>query len=175
MDGGGRRDLVRGTALAALSALLTAVGHVAGGGSLPDAGLLLILVPLVAGLFVSLADLSRSTAGTVVALAAGQLALHELMSLLHPAHDVGPAVLTGPAMPAMHAAVTLAVAVALRHSDHGLSVLIGALRRVLPRRPARPPVDPPLPTFAVPAPDVAPRRARMLDSAHARRGPPVRC
>lgn len=167
---------MRGTALAALSTLLTAVGHLAGGGTVPALGLLLVLFPLLAGVFVTIAERCRGALGTVVTLAAGQLALHELLVVLHPAHEVlAPAITSGAGMAAMHAAVTLVSAVALRHADRAVAAVAAALARVLPRRLAPPPADRPLPTRAVPGPAVAARLARALAVADVRRGPPVGC
>lgn len=160
---------VRAVGLAALSGLLTAVGHVAAGGTLPDLAVLLALIPLLAGVFVSLAERSRSTAGTVAALATGQLALHQLMTVLHPAHGDAATML------GLHAAITLVTAGALHHADRTVVALMVALRRVLPRRLIPPPADRPLPTRAVPGSDRPARHARLLSVAHARRGPPVGC
>ena len=199
---------IRGIVLAALSGLLTAVGHLAGGGTFGDLGLLVVLLPLLAGLFVSLAERSRGPLGTVAVLGAGQLVLHYLMVLLHPAQDVegllagpsisiegslagpsisvegslaGPSVSSAPGMPGgpsmllMHAAVTLISAVGLRHADAAVVAMARALRRILPRRVAPVPADRPLPALAVPGPGLPARLARVLLSAHARRGPPVGC
>ena len=58
MSGGtaGTRRPLRGAALAVLSTLLTAVGHVAGGGTVPDLALLVVLFPLLGGVFISVAE-----------------------------------------------------------------------------------------------------------------------
>lgn len=158
----------RGMALAAFSGLLTAVGHIAGGGSLGDLGLLVVLVPLLAGVFVSLAERSRGPLGAVAVLGAGQVALHYLMVLLHP-----PEMPVGPSMLLMHAVVTLVTAVGLRYADAAVVAAARALRRVLPRRPVALPADRPLPTLAVPGPGRVAQPAQVLLVAHARRGPPV--
>jgi hypothetical protein len=173
---GGRRPL-RGAALAVLSTLLTAVGHVAGGGAVPDLAVLVVLFPLLAAVFVTVAERCRSLARVVTTLAAGQLTLHLLMDLLHPAHDLAePAMVApGPEMLGMHAAVILVLAVVLRHADAAAVGLVAALRRVLPRRLTPLPADRPLPTRAVPGPAVSARLARALAVAHVRRGPPVGC
>ncbi|MBN9096573.1 MULTISPECIES: hypothetical protein [unclassified Pseudonocardia] len=166
----------RGAVLACLSALLTGVGHVAGGGTVGDLGLLVVLLPLVAVVFVSLAERSRTPLGTVVVLAAGQVALHYLMVLLHSSADAGPALLGGPSMLAMHAIVTLLSAVGLRHADHAVAAVAAAFRRVVPRRLAPPPVERPPTTFAVPGPELPARLASaFLGAATRRRGPPVWC
>jgi hypothetical protein len=176
MTGGSGDGLLRAAALAALSALLTAVGHVAGGGSVPGLAILVVLLPLLAGAFVTIAQRCRGAVGTVAVLAAGQVTLHELMVLLHPAHQVAePAVPPGAAMLGMHAAVTLVTAVVLRNADRAVAGLLAALRRALPRRLAPPPADRPLPTRAVPGPAVIARLARALAVADVRRGPPVGC
>jgi hypothetical protein len=172
---GGRRPL-RGAALAVLSTLLTSVGHVAGGGAVPDLAVLVVLFPLLAAVLVTVAERCRSLARVVTTLAAGQLALHLLMDLLHPAHDVmEPVVASGTGMLGMHAAVTLVLAVILRYADRAAVGLVDALRRVLPRRLTPLPADRPLPTRAVPGPAVSARLARALAIAHARRSPPVGC
>lgn len=166
---------LRGSVLAALSALLTVVGHTAAGGGVPDLAVLAVLVPLVAGVFVTLAERCRGFTGTLVTLAAGQFALHHLMVLLHPHRVVEPALLPESGMLVVHAAATLVTAVALRHADHGLAALTAALCRVLPRRPFSLPADRALPAFASASPSVAARLARAFAVAHARRGPPVGC
>jgi hypothetical protein len=169
-------SLLRGTALAVLSALLTAVGHLAGGGAVPDLALLLVLFPLLTGVLVALADRCSGAAGTVATLAAGQLALHHLLVLMHPSHEVaGTAVFDGTGMLAMHAGATLATAVMVGHADRALVALVAALRRVVPRRLAIAPVHRPLPTLAVPGPAVPARLARALAAPLVRRGPPVGC
>lgn len=173
---GGRGGACRAATLAALSALLTAVGHVAGGGTVPGLAVLIVLFPLLAGVMVTLADRAATAMGTVATLAAGQLVLHQLMVLMHPAHVVSePAVPPGAAMLGMHAVVTLATAVALRYADRAVLVVAAALRRVVLRRLTAPPADRPLPTRALPGPAVPALLARALAVANARRGPPVGC
>jgi hypothetical protein len=178
MSGGpaGGRGPLHAAAPAALSTLLTAVGHVAGGGTAPDLAVLAVLFPLLAGVFTTVAGRCRGIVGTLAILGAGQLALHHLMDLLHRTHHLAePAVAAGPQMFGMHAAITLVTAVALRHADRAVAGLVAALRRVVPRRLTPPPADRPLRTFAVPGPAVSARLARALAVAHARRGPPVGC
>lgn len=177
---------VQGVALAAFSGLLTAVGHVAGGGTLGDLGLLVVLLPLLAGLFVSLAEFSRGPLGTVAVLGAGQLVLHYLMVLMHPVQDVQgslaglsvssvPGMLSGSSMLLMHAVVTLISAVGLRYADAAVVAMARALRRILPCRVTPLPADRPLPALAVPGPGLPARLARVMLAARARRGPPVGC
>lgn len=168
-----RRGLARGTALATLSGLLTTVGHVAGGGTLPDVGLLLVLVPLLAGMVVALAERSRGLPGTLVTLAVGQLALHQLLTVLHPAHPTADGALSGTGMLVLHALVTLVTAVALRHAERGVGALQAALCAVLPRRLTPPPADRPLTARPVPDAGLPALLARALATAVPRRGPPV--
>ncbi len=158
----------RGVALAALSALLTTIGHAAAGGGLPDVSVLIVVVPLLAGAFVALAERTRGPLATVVVLATGQLVLHTTLAALHPM----PAAY-GASMLGVHALITLVTAVALRHADAAVAAIAAVLRRVLPRRVAPPAADRPLPTRPVPAPDLPARRARLLTVADVRRGPPV--
>lgn len=162
--------------MAGLSALLTAAGHAAGGGAAPDLAVLVVLLPLLACVVTGVAGRCRGAGGTVVVLAAGQVALHHAMELLHPTHHAAQAaVAPGAPMLAMHAAATLLTALALRHADRCVTGLVTALRRVLPRRLVPPPADRPLRVLAVPGSAVSARLARVLAVAHVRRGPPVGC
>lgn len=160
---------MRGCVLAAFSALLTAVGHLAGGGSLPDLSLLVVLLPLLATVVVTVAERARGLAGTVAVLAAGQVTLHETMVLLHPMD--APA---GPSMLGTHAVATLLTGLALRHADAAIAAVAAVLRRAVPHRPGVPTADRPLPTRPVPSPDLPARLARVA-AAVTRRGPPAWC
>jgi hypothetical protein len=112
----------------------------------------------------------------IAVLGAGQFVLHHLMELLHPAHhSSAPLLQSGGSMLAMHAAVTVATAIALSHADRAVAALRRALGRVLPRRLPPPPADRPLRVFAVPGPAVPARLARAFAVCHVRRGPPVGC
>ena len=96
---------------------------------------------MLCGVLASLARCCASAGGAVLTLAAGQLALHNLLVLMHPSHEEsGPAVLAGTAMVSMHAVATLVTALMVRTADRALVALVAALRRVLPRRlvPRRP-------------------------------------
>lgn len=167
---------VRGIALAALTALLTAAGHVAGGGTLPDLALLIVLLPLLAGVFVAVAQRRRNLAGTVVTLGLGQLALHELMTLLHPVHTaVDAPVPSDAAMLGAHAAVTLVVAVAVRHADAAWDAVLAAIGRLVPRRLRPLPARRPLRPLVAADHGVVAALARELAVAQVRRGPPVGC
>jgi hypothetical protein len=171
--------MLRAVVLATFSGVLTAVGHLAGGGTLPDLSILVVLLPLLAGGFCGVAERSRGVVGCVAVLGLGQLTLHQLIELLNPAHPghhlvdaVGPG---DTAMVAMHALATLVTAAALWFADRAIAVLSAALRRLVPRRPPTLRADRPLATLATPGPTVALRLARALAAGHVRRGPPVGC
>lgn len=166
-------SVVRGCALAALCAVLTAAGHVAGGGTVGDLTLLVVLLPLLAAGFTSAAGTCRSLAGTTAVLGAGQVVLHQTMVLLHPPH-VGAAV-SGRNMLVMHAAVTVVTALALRHADLAVSALLAGLQRVFPRRLTPPPVVEVRRACGRPVPPSFRLHAAVLAASVLRRGPPVRC
>ena len=163
--------LLRGLVTAGLCTLLIAVGHVVGGGALPDLTVLVVLFPLLTGAVVGLADRCRSTAGMLATLGGGQYALHVLLVLLHPhSSAVGRSATT---MFLLHAVVTVVIAVLLRRADDAVAAVGAALRRVLPRRPFVPTADAPLAAWN--PGDPAPRIRLALAAVPARRGPPVGC
>jgi hypothetical protein len=173
MDDRGRRPRVlRGLVTAGLCTLLIAVGHVLGGGAVPDLGVLVVLFPLLTGAVVGLADRCRSTVATLATLGGGQYALHVLLGLLHP-HEAaaGPSATT---MFMLHAVATVVLAVLLRHADRAFDAGKAALRRVLSRRPLVLPADGPLPALRVTGP-ARPAHRLALAAVPARRGPPVGC
>jgi hypothetical protein len=178
MSGGtaSTRRPLRGAALAVLSTLLTAVGHVAGGGTVPDLALLVVLFPLLAAVFMTVAERRRSAVSTVTTLAAGQLVLHQLMVLLHPGPmPTEPVMVSGAGMLGMHATITAVLAAVLMYADAASAGLVAALRRVVPRHLRPLPADRPLPARPVPGLAVPARLARALAVTHVRRGPPVWC
>jgi hypothetical protein len=165
--------MLRAAVVSGLSALLTAVGHMAGGGAMPDLAVLVVLLPLLTYGFLGVAGRCRGVLGTIGVLAAGQLILHHLLELLHPAqHGAQAALAPGAQMVAMHAIATLVIALVLRLADRGIAAVSEALARVLPRRLAPPPADRPLRVLALPDPSVPARLARVFTIAHVRRGPP---
>jgi hypothetical protein len=179
VDGGARvARRLRGCALVGLTALLTAVGHLVGGGAAPDLAVLVVLLPLLGWPVVAVADRCRGPLASTAVLGAGQLLLHELMVALHDHHHAAAGMPAAPgdaAMVAAHAAATALIALALRHADRGVAAVGAALRRVVPRRPVPPPADRPLAVLVVPGPAVPLRIRRALAVTHVRRGPPVCC
>jgi hypothetical protein len=78
-------------------------------------------------------------------------------------------------MLAVHAVATVLLAVAVRGADTAVAVVAAALARVRPRRTGPPPAVRPLRAARPAGPATGRRLAAALSSAHARRGPPVRC
>ena len=97
---------VRGVLLASLATLLTAVGHVAGGGSLEQLSPLAVLVPMLATVLVAVAERCRGVVAVLAALGVGQAVLHYLLVVLT-THGHGAAV-PALSMVAAHAVATLA-------------------------------------------------------------------
>lgn len=159
---------LRGVTLTLLVALLAAIGHVAAGGGLPDLSLLVVLLPLLGGAFVALAERTRSFPATLGVLAVGQLVIHAALAALHPMTADGTRT-----MLVLHVLVTLVTAVAVRYADAAVLAVAAVLRRVVPRRLTPLPADRPLPTRPVSPLDLPARRARLLTMADVRRGPPV--
>jgi len=175
-DIGGGFGRLRGVTLAALTTGLTALGHLVGGGALPDLAMTVVLFPLLACVLTTAARWCTSVAGATLTLAVGQVAMHELLVALHPTHqNIGSAAFATSGMVTMHIVVTLATAVLVRGADEAIEALNSALRRVVPRRLAVPRVAPPLPMLAIPGPAVPARLARARTAPVVRRGPPVRC
>ena len=164
---------VRGVLLASLATLLTAVGHVAGGGSLEQLSPLAVLVPMLATVLVAVAERCRGVVAVLAALGVGQAVLHYLLVVLT-AHGHGAAV-PALSMVAAHAVATLVLAPVVCSADAAVAGLAGALRRILPRRPRVRAVAVPLPTRAVPAADVPLLVSAGVVAVHARRGPPIAC
>jgi hypothetical protein len=162
--------VVRGAVLAGASTLLTALGHLAGGGTLPDLGLLVVLFPLLALVVVSAAERARSALGTLVVLGGGQLVLHELLELLGHGH---PETTSGARMVAVHAVATVLCGLLLRDADTVLTALHRALGRIVPRRPTPLPARAVLRTLALPAPGVVGHVRRAAVGAVVLRGPPA--
>ena len=167
---------VRGAILAALVTLLTATGHLLGGGTLAGLSPLAVLVPLLATVLVAVAERCRGILAMLAALGAGQLVLHYLLVVLTAHAHIGPdAVFSGSAMPAAHAVATLATAVVLSRADAAVTALVAAFGRILPRRLRVAAVDVAPPACPVPDPDVPLAASLALVAAHARRGPPIAC
>lgn len=163
---------LRGVTLATLITLLTALGHEAGGGSLPDLALVVVLLPMLAGVLVAAARRCGSLVGVTLTLAAGQFVLHQLLVALHPAHQVVAGAVPTLGMVAVHVLATGITAVLVRGADRAVVTMAAGLRRLVPRRPVLPPVAVPLLAMAVTGPAVPLRLARARTGPLVRRGPP---
>ena len=178
-DGGARsrparRDTGRGVVVAALTGLLSVLGHVAGGGALPDLVTLAVLAPLASGVVATIAGRRAGFLPTAAVLGAGQVVLHSAAVLLHVGAHHAPSV-PWPRMVAAHAVVTVVLAVVVTNADAALTAVRAACARTLPRRLTPSPVERPLRAAVLPAPGLPARLARILSVAHTRRGPPVPC
>lgn len=162
----------RGVTLAALTTLLTVLGHQVGGGALPDLALVVALFPMLAAVLVTSARRCATLLGVTVTLAAGQVVLHELLVALHPGHV--PATLSAVDMVVVHAVATGVTAVLVRGADRALVAVAAGVRRVVPRRPVVLPVVLPLRTPTVAGPAVPLRLVRAATAPMVRRGPPDR-
>ncbi|WP_411375507.1 hypothetical protein ACLH0K_03675 [Arthrobacter sp. MPF02] len=190
--------LVRSSALAGVILTLAAGAHVAGGGQLPAPGILLAVLALTALVSTAATRLRLSFPAIGALLGAGQLALHELFSMLStPALAAGPAAPhhghqhggalpelvfvaghtapaeSGPAqlMLAAHLLATLASAFLLAKGEDALWALAAWLRPLtgLPRATTPDAVPPVSAIFPPAAPPRSPWRNLRQDS---RRGPP---
>lgn len=175
-DAGSGLALLRGVTLAVLCALLTALGHLAGGGALPDIALTIVLLPLLVGALTTIAQRCTSLVGATLTLAVGQVVLHLLLVTLHPTHVGIGSVAAVPAtgMIVMHVLATMATAVVVCGADRAVLMLVAALRRAVPRTPVGSLVAIPLLMPAVAGPAISLRLARALSAPVARRGPPTR-
>jgi hypothetical protein len=164
--------VLRGGALAAVSATLAVSAHAVAGGMAPDTGLTVLVTAGVAAAGIAVADRRRSTGAILAVLGAAQLATHVLLSVDEMPMPGSPHV-DGWTMTAAHALAVLLSAVLLSRADAALFLVVAVLAMLLPSVWTAPPVPS--------APSVARRRAPahdrctavLLHRSHARRGPPV--
>ena len=137
----------RSASFALVTAYVSGLGHLLGGGSLPPIGTLLFAAAVVGA----------------------QLAFHLLFSL--DAHDMAP--LDLPRMLAFHVVAAVLCALILAHGDRALFRLFAALHRVVDRALATPATLPswPRPPAAAADPFARPA-ARHHCTTAPRRGPP---
>jgi hypothetical protein len=173
-----RWRLIRGTAFAVLAGQLAALGHLLGGGALPDPAVLITVTVFLGGAASSLARRRRTGPQILGLLAASQIVFHAVFLLTagHGGHAGQPAVAgsVGTAqMIAFHLIAALATSWLLTHGEDTVFRLFAALRRVLASGP-RILVVPPLPGWTVAVGDgsgAVRLRAGEL-SLISRRGPP---
>jgi hypothetical protein len=182
---------LRGAGAAATAVLLAAVSHTVGGGSAPDALVIVAVAALVWPLCTLLVGRRLGPLGLAIAVVVAQGALHAAFAAtsgwtpLHPdgGHEHGlsaspiaalaePASVAGTPMLAAHLVAAAAAFVLLRHGEHA----VRAIARWVVRLALRAGVAPPRPlVFRRLAPrSRAPRRRRRPQLARlSRRGPPT--
>ena len=108
--------LARGGALGVAAVIITAVGHSSGGGSLPEPGLLLLLLPLGLALGTLVAQQRRSGAWILGFVLALQVLFHLLLTIAA-GHGHHGSFLPDTPMLLSHLIAALAVAFVLAHGD----------------------------------------------------------
>ncbi len=157
----------RSASFALVTAYVSALGHLLGGGPAPEIGTLLFAAALVGGSVSGLARVRRGPLQMLGLVIGAQLAYHLLFSL--DAHALAP--LDLPRMLAFHAVAAVLCALILARGDLALFRLFEALNRVIGRVlgvPAAVPVGPRPRLVPVDVPALAPRWC----SIPLRRGPP---
>jgi len=165
----------RASVFAVIATQLAALGHVIGGGQLPDLAVLLTIAVFLGGSLSGLAARRRTGAQIFAVLAASQLVFHIAFAVTatHAGHGTdGP--LDTPRMVAFHLLAALAAAALMAGGESTLFRLFAALHRVLvPARLIRPVVLAPAWT-AVITNDSGGLRLRAGElSLVSRRGPPL--
>jgi hypothetical protein len=158
----------RSASFALVTAYVSALGHVWGGGGPPGMGPLLFAAALVGGTVSGLARTHRGPCPMLGLVVGAQLAYHLLFGL--DAHDMAP--LRLPQMLAFHAVAALLCALVLAGGDRALFRLFETLDRVVSRvltAPSAPAVGPP----PWPVPFDLPPPAPRWSSTAPRRGPPT--
>jgi hypothetical protein len=166
----GSTRLARGAALGVAAVLITILGHAGGHGALPEAGLLVLLLPLAIALGALVTHKRRSGAWVLGFVLALQVLFHVLLTIIA-GHGHDGALLPDTSMLLGHVVAAVAVAVVLTHGDALIHRWIGfwqALALELRWTPA------PLPFACAPIfiePHVV--DSTVLGHAIARRGPPA--
>ncbi|HEX7662237.1 MAG TPA: hypothetical protein VF444_22450 [Pseudonocardiaceae bacterium] len=177
----GSLRVLRGTLCAVAAAGLAVSAHAMGGGGLPDAGITVVLVLVVAAMGIALARRRLGRVTTVAVLGASQLTMHLVLTAAAPSGGMTdmPGMTGDTADPvpmiAWHVVAVLITAAVLSRADAAIFALVAVLSMLLPRR--LPPASPPsarsgtrsvLPA-GVPSDPV---REVLLRRVNARRGPP---
>ncbi len=160
----------RSASFALVTAYVSALGHLlGGGGSVPDIGTLLFAAALVGGTVSGPARTRRGPLQMLGMVVGAQLAYHLLFSL--DAHTMAPVDL--PRMLAFHAVAAVLCAVVLARGDRALFRLFEALQRVVARALTNAAVLLGWPRPLPGAPEFSgPHAARRQWSSAPRRGPP---
>lgn len=164
--------LMRGTAVGASSALITAGAHTLGGGMFPSEAALVLLALACAAIGYGVAvapTLAAPRVQLLLVLAAAQSVGHLLLTLVD-GHHHGSIMSTN--MLAAHAVAVVVGALAIRGAERGIRRAATSLRAVVPLLVALvvddSRISPPLPVYRIPG------SARLLDlSGRGSRGPPA--
>jgi len=162
--------VARGAALGIAAVLITVIGHSAGHGATPEAGLLLLLLPLALALGALVADKRRSGVWILGFVLALQVLFHLLLTIAA-GHGHHGSFLPDAPMLVGHLLAAVVIAVALAHGDalvHRWIAFWQALTLDIAWTP--------LPTVASSAPSFlqpTPLESSALADSIARRGPPV--
>ncbi len=161
---------LRSAVLAVLAAQIAVVGHLLGGGMMPDPGVVLTVAAIQCAALTGLAGKPHGFLRILGVMVGAQLVFH-LMFMLSAHHDMP---LNLRSMVLFHLLAALISAWLLADGDRLLFELFAGLCRILPRRwPPRPAVDSPLCwTASIGAGDLG-RRVAELSTPRPRRGPPL--
>jgi len=126
--------LLRASVFAVLATQLAALGHVMGGGQLPDPAVLLTIAVFLGGSLSGMAARRRTGAQIFAVLAASQLVFHIAFAVTatHAEHGAG-GPLDAPRMLAFHLFAALAASALMSGGESTLFRLFAALHRVLVR------------------------------------------
>jgi hypothetical protein len=167
----GRWRTVRAGAFVLIAAQITALGHVAGGGSPPDLPLLATMSGLLLAALRSLTTRRRRFPVVLAAMSGTQVLFHFVLALSD-AHT--PSGATQPLrMLVFHVVAAVTAAALLAYGDQLLFALHGRLRRLLPRVALAAPIAV-VATWTAIAERAGRRlRSRLDRSSISRRGPPA--
>jgi hypothetical protein len=173
----GALRVCRGVVLAGTSAALAIAAHAVALGGLPDAGLTLLCMAVVAAAGMVLAGRRRSIWAILAVLGAAQLVMHVLMSLdmTDMAGMAGSGLpYNGATMLLAHTVAVVVTAAMLFHADDAMFFVASVIARLVPTIVIAPPPAPGVPARLRPArAPVVRAAAALLCRANARRGPPV--
>ena len=164
--------LLRASCFAVVATQLAALGHLLGGGQLPDLSILLTVTVFLGGSLAGLAKRRRTTWQIFAGMVASQFVFHAAFQLTTHVHETQSWVPSGP-MVTFHLAAALLTAMLLANGDSMLFRLFAALHRVLVPARIRIIVAVAPGWTAVISGDAGGRLLQTAVSAVPRRGPPV--
>lgn len=166
-----RWRLVRSGTLAALTAQIAVIGHLFGGGSLPDSAAIITVTAALTGAITGLAGKRRGFGSILPAMLGAQVAFHLVFSISsHHAES-----LASLPMVVFHLLAAVACAALLAYGDRLIFGLFSALKRALPRL-ISPLIVLAAPTWTALVGVRTPRPiTTLITLSRPRRGPPVTC